>query len=1046
MESATVLNDNVRRINMDESHGIQEFQLYALLPNGQRVPGLRVVIKSRQGATEGTQAYFNLLVNCGSRNENLDQLGGAHLLEHACFLGLGPDADPDVVDYFWAVQGARDNFNAFTTVNAINYSAETEVEHYEELLRTFSQMLSGANLANLKNNSTFQQEKQNVVSEDHRNKAAAASARRTLTTATCMVNEALGLHNAQPTIGQEAVYTAMTPQDLRNLHRQCFCPSRATLIVCGLQDDTGQFLHMVYNTLGQIPINEDKSPLQSPSPTMRDDMRVGERMKLIQSGNAATYIAFATAYPDMVQGKPIDIRTSYTKRLALEVMHELLLPSTAPSTGLLGPWYQHNYIYDAQIMPAQSGYASPTVLLVAVPADKASEAVRVMEVQKAVRDSLSICLGNFQKLENADKLLQAAKQRLINQDKNMKRGSLRGISEALLQGVRYRNASYFFNRAQHVQGVTARDIEDVAKTVWAPNRTSIVVHSQFGLVGPADVREDFGKDVLTYIKPPAAFKRNEYTYSQNPIRPSLLLASCLRELKNNVLQCTTRVRPQNITEYCVSFANLAQTQDNHEEIIVLCKYINECVNAQLQALVPHEAMAQVFAHPTAAALHFFIRADQAYARAVAQQTMRYLESVPAKTCVTQLRNLIGTQGAIYRGAMKTDAHSIAHASLSQRLFVNQVPGITSETYEERMDKLNAATFTRNVVKHLQNMTRQGEASCAHVLNDVELSVLPAASASSSYGNGIVAYNKTPEDVLESPSAAPSSAEKHGIDKFLRETFKLSHDTPEFTRDDPVKMNDLTSANFVAADIANTPEIVHHMWVVLPGLKVQKYRDDHETRACFHVLRSMIGDGFGGRLMKYLRAVKGLTYGTTFSLPSDLTASDAPVLLQMTATFKPPEFLEGVACMEEVIHKALFGPKSVTSQYAEKEFNLALERWKTLQRRASGTLSNCRQVCLEQNMYHSSPKQAQFYASYSELCDLEQTQKSRLTFSTFQNVIQKVLPQTFFVVQAAVGDGAVKLVQQYKKTQTAPRVQRPVVPAASMLRTRDDTVWRVKLRL
>ena len=75
------LPDNVKRTHYDSGAGIQEFQCYAQDAPGNTVNGLKVVVKNND--FQGSATHFNLIVDCGSRNENLNQLGGAHLLKLA---------------------------------------------------------------------------------------------------------------------------------------------------------------------------------------------------------------------------------------------------------------------------------------------------------------------------------------------------------------------------------------------------------------------------------------------------------------------------------------------------------------------------------------------------------------------------------------------------------------------------------------------------------------------------------------------------------------------------------------------------------------------------------------------------------------------------------------------------------------------------------------------------------------------------------------------------------------------------------------------------
>ena len=91
-------------------------------------------------------------------------------------------------------------------------------------------------------------------------------------------------------------------------------------------------------------------------------MNAGQRMRLIESGNAATYLALAVPYPSMAQGTHQERATAYAQRVSLDVLHEMILPTHSPQSGMLKPLFDQGLVYDGSFMPAQSGYASPAVM------------------------------------------------------------------------------------------------------------------------------------------------------------------------------------------------------------------------------------------------------------------------------------------------------------------------------------------------------------------------------------------------------------------------------------------------------------------------------------------------------------------------------------------------------------------------------------------------------------------------------------------------------------------------------------------------------------
>lgn len=1007
------LPDNVYRTHYDSGLGIQEFQVYNPLKSSQnplftsRRPGLKVVLKNND--FQGSATYFNVIVDCGSRNEKLDQLGGAHLLEHACFLGLGGTPSGDVKQYFWSSQGARDNNNAFTTVNAINYSCETEPEHYNKVLHTLSQMLSGANLRDLKDGKYLTQEIQNVVSEHERSNSASSSARRTVVAATSMVNTALGLNNARPTIGDQAVYTKMTANDLRNLHRQMFCPSRATLVVCGLQDAAGTFMSQVAKTLGSIPINTDKAPLQQPRQTIVPSLSSGQRMQLIQSGNAATYLAMAVPYPSMAQGTHKERAKAYAQRLSLDVLHELILPSHSPQSGLLKPLFDQGLVYDASIMPPQSGYASPAVMLLAIPSDLASEAQRVAAVQGSVQYLLQTQLPNFTHTQGNNELLQAAKSRLKAADESMTQGNIAAISEALLQGVRYRDPAYFFKRNSNLDYVTPQTVA-AASRMWDASRLSVVVHSQHDSKSAsptgsgrssqsADAVWSANRAVLNQsetLRAKDTTRDNTYVNTDptassfaSMIKPLALDHTALQAHKN-VTVLSRDIRPLGLTEVRVSYPHLGQRQDNHEQIAVTCDAINRQINEAMQQRMAPEAHVRLQATPTATALHVTMQVRTPHAASAVKQLQQTLLETKTVVSLQNLEMLVSSHMALGRGNEKTDAKGWAeHMTMSAMFNKVDVQGYTRPDYAERLRQLAAlANNVESVQDNLVSMATQ--ASHAHVINDevghlVRDAILqhmrPTGSRPSSASHAIL--------------VAPP---KYGV------------------------------AGVQARDIANTPELMVHAAVPLTRVSIQNLKDDMRLRVCCETLNASLGNSFAGRLMRTMRAEHGLTYGTTSSmLFGEMLHDKAHPCLYFTATLKPKQFDQGMKLMQDTVRQALVldteGAVDLTSaSSARDEFNFAHDSLKTHWTRSSMSRDVASALLTSMQMRNTD------YDERARLLGVNNnsfsaTSSVALDFEQYKQCMRdNILPKTGDDVNmyvSVVGTGASAKVAAYTKSGSVP---------------------------
>tara|TARA_B000000565_G_scaffold179200_1_gene135862 strand:+ start:2363 stop:5485 length:3123 start_codon:yes stop_codon:yes gene_type:complete len=1026
----------VQRTHYDSEHGIQEFQLFQNV-DGNLEPGLKVVIKNAPDDIEGSAAFFNLLVDCGSRNENLDQLGGAHLLEHACFLGLGGDPSGDVHTYFWTRQGARDNNNAFTTVNAINYSAETEPEHYAQLLETFKMMLAGENLQHL-DEQYLKQEQQNVVSEHRRGDNASESARRAVVTATGMVNRALGLHNAAPTIGREEVYTAMTKEDLIALHKQCFCPSRATLVVCGLQDEQGEFLNLVMNTLGQVPINTEKSPLQAPMPTMRTDMDKGQRMQIIQSGNAATYVALATAYPDMVQGTDADRALSHAKRVTLDVLHELLLPSGAghQSSGLLQELFKTNLVYQGVIMPAQSGYASPSVLLMAVPSDVQSEAQRVFAVQSKVGEIFSYVLPKFSQFTDAGERLEAAKQRVKDNDANLINGDLREISDALLQGVRYRNSDYFFNRHKHVDNVTTKMIEDVVKTVWSPERQSIVVHSQHGMTfDDTKSQTAFNENVVSRFQIPKETPLNTYHYEPKQLYAPFLLAKSIQTSENGI-NFQHKVKPYDLAEVRITYAKLAQTIDNYEKSKIMAEAINRLVNRTVAANLAADANVQITATPSVLGFHVGVRAKKDHIYSAVKSMKQCLSNVSEQTVQKEISNLVSSHLALLNGSSETDADGIARQLLASTVFTKSVVGYTTPSYDDRrkqLQEMHSQSQVLDVIKTIQSLAQKNAATCYSTLNAQSINVQSLNHVDARVQN----HDDTTQNLYQRNNSTTSNStlDSNIVASLIEDEFApIGRDRQHVQQNFKFPTHDEPHEKFVAKNIANTKEITFHMWVMLPKVKIKMLKEDMQNQVCCEIFTQTLGNGFGGDMMRTLRGQYGLTYGTTTKLQLGGMLNDqAHPILQCTATFKPDDFATGVQRMTEVMQEAM------TNELSSEKFAIAKESLKTQYTRSAANRHVVASLMLSHQMLGTD------HDRRAKLCGVDfhgQDSKS-LDFDTYERFMTSILPsekENIQIYGAAVGTGAEEAMNQYKNPQSKPNSNnlQHAQPQANFI--------RIKLRL
>lgn len=96
--------------------------------------GLRLVYEERQGVS----SYCCVLVGVGSRHENKNQWGMAHLLEHMVFKGTKNRNSFQIVDEVESVGG---DFNAYTTKEDTCYHISIANNYFENAVSVLSDML-----------------------------------------------------------------------------------------------------------------------------------------------------------------------------------------------------------------------------------------------------------------------------------------------------------------------------------------------------------------------------------------------------------------------------------------------------------------------------------------------------------------------------------------------------------------------------------------------------------------------------------------------------------------------------------------------------------------------------------------------------------------------------------------------------------------------------------------------------------------------------------------------------------------------------------------
>jgi zinc protease len=183
----------------------------------------------RENDRPGGRAELRLVVNAGSANEEPDQSGVAHFLEHMLFNGTEQFPENELIDVlrgFGAEFGA--DINAYTSYDETVY--QLTVANEDDVVATgldvLTQWLSAATL-----DPTAVEQERGVVLDEWRGSDQTSEGRlfdaieRLFLTGT-------GYEGRDP-IGTSAAIESMTPEPLRRFYDQWYRPDNAALIVVG---------------------------------------------------------------------------------------------------------------------------------------------------------------------------------------------------------------------------------------------------------------------------------------------------------------------------------------------------------------------------------------------------------------------------------------------------------------------------------------------------------------------------------------------------------------------------------------------------------------------------------------------------------------------------------------------------------------------------------------------------------------------------------------------------------------------------------------------
>jgi zinc protease len=399
--------------------------------------GLRVYLKPVPGSPVVTTM---VAYKVGSADEDLDQTGLSHYLEHLMFKGTDQLLPGDIDRITYRSGGAN---NAYTSEDYTIFFFDFPPNRWEEALR-----IEADRMRNLRvdERHEFNQEKGAVINELQRNEDVPWELE-----SKALLPLLFGKTGpyGHPVIGERAHVRGATAAVIKAHYDKWYHPNNAALVVCG-NFDPDQALAAIRKHFGPIPAA--KLPPRKPLPEVKPDRPARLDMPS-KFGVTRLLVGWNTVrrsdpdYPALVvlEGLLTGGKTGRLYRAMVEGAENALSVSASNNGGRYPGWFT----IQVEVVPGKDPAAVEEMLLA--------------EVQK-LRDGPP----------GAAELKRV--QRGILADTIFARESVHGLADSIAQGVTTNDLAYLKNYLPNILAVTAADVERVAKKYLAP-RERVVVRS-----------------------------------------------------------------------------------------------------------------------------------------------------------------------------------------------------------------------------------------------------------------------------------------------------------------------------------------------------------------------------------------------------------------------------------------------------------------------------------------------------------------------------------------------------------------------------------------
>lgn len=396
--------------------------------------GLRIVHKP----SNTNVAYCGFFVNAGTRDEQEDEHGMAHFVEHMLFKGTEKRKSHHIINRMEAVGG---ELNAFTTKEeTVIYSAFLE-EHYERAVELLADLVFNSQFPQ----SEVEKEIEVIIDEMHSYEDSPAELIYDDFEDLVFKNMEIG-HNI---LGTEKHLLSFNTEKAKKFHSRYYVPSNIVFFSYG-KTKFNKVVKLVERYLSLIPSVEFRSR------RVQSDLNGSSSIQLSKKTSQTHAIIGTRAYP---------VRDD--KRKALSLLNNILGGPGMNSRLNISLREKHGLVYNVE--SAQTAYSDAGVFSIYFGCDKKNTEKCIDLVRKELK---KLCNEKLTTLK-----LQAAKKQYIGQI---------GVSSANFENVALAlGKSYFhFNHfdslnevVTKINAITAEQIIEVANEIFPENKLySLIYH------------------------------------------------------------------------------------------------------------------------------------------------------------------------------------------------------------------------------------------------------------------------------------------------------------------------------------------------------------------------------------------------------------------------------------------------------------------------------------------------------------------------------------------------------------------------------------------